>query len=119
MRGDGLPADRMVYSSVVRACAEQIDRLPPSERCGAGEAEEGGLRGTGPGRGARSCPACVRLWLPWHVLLDRGLLLAGTVAPSPKPPFKLQPAPRLTPFLLRLLPQAAAARAAGARVPAG
>lgn len=33
MKADGITPDRMVYSSVVKACAETIDRLPPSERC--------------------------------------------------------------------------------------
>ncbi len=33
MRADGVAPDRMVYASVIKACAEQIDRLPASERC--------------------------------------------------------------------------------------
>ncbi len=33
MKADGVAADKMVYSAVVKACAEQIDRLPPSDRC--------------------------------------------------------------------------------------
>ena len=36
MKATGVPADRMVYSSVVKACAERIERLPPSERCARG-----------------------------------------------------------------------------------
>lgn len=35
MKADGVNPDRMVYSSVIKACAETINRLPPSERCAA------------------------------------------------------------------------------------
>ena len=38
MKATGVPADRMVYSSVVKACAERIERLPPSERCASAHA---------------------------------------------------------------------------------
>ena len=38
MKATGVPADRMVYSSVVKACAERIERLPPSERCAGAHA---------------------------------------------------------------------------------
>lgn len=33
MKADGVAADKMVYATVIKACAETIDRLPPSERC--------------------------------------------------------------------------------------
>ncbi len=40
MKAAGVPSDKMVYASVVKACSQHISRLPPSERC-AGEGPRG------------------------------------------------------------------------------
>lgn len=41
MKSAGVPSDKMVYASVVKACAQHISRLPPSERCVVKGAEAG------------------------------------------------------------------------------